>query len=91
MRPAILAVLLAGIVLTLVMAPSALDAQQAPPGEAPATGYGAGPSHGAVAARVLDIKPIPSPASNPVIWWVVAVLAAALVLGGGLLLHRRRA
>ncbi len=84
-RPAILAVLLAGMVLTLVMAPSTLEAQQTPPGERP-TGYGEreGPTSDEIALR-----PLAGDAGDPT-WWIVSAIAVLVVGGGAAVLYLRR-
>jgi hypothetical protein len=88
-RPAILAVLLAGIVLTLVLAPSALEAQQTPPGTAGGTaGYGErlGPT-----AREIALEPLARDGGDPT-WWIVSAIAV-IVIGSsaGVLYLRRKA
>lgn len=87
-RPIILTVLLAGIALTIVMAPSALQAQQAPPGSAPATGYGAGPSY-AQSARQIALGQVAKGSSNTV-WWVVGVVVAFLLIAAAVTVYLRR-
>ncbi|MGI9032722.1 MAG: hypothetical protein DLM65_08330 [Candidatus Aeolococcus gillhamiae] len=88
LRPIFLTVLLAGMALTLVMAPSALQAQQAPPGSAPATGYGAAPNH-AQSARDIALGKLGGGSTNAV-WWIVAVVVALLLIGAAVALYLRR-
>lgn len=87
LRPIFLTVLLAGMLLTLVMAPSALQAQQAPPGRG-SVGYGE-VAAAAPDARQISLGKISSGSSNAV-WWVVAVLAAVLLVAAVVTIYLRR-
>ena len=87
LRPTILAVLLAGIVLTLVLAPSTLEAQQTPPGGRP-SGYDVrrGPSSPEIALSPLAGE------SADATWWIVSVIAVVVIgSGAGVLYLRRKA
>ncbi len=90
-RPILLGTLLAGMLLTLLVAPSALQAQEgAPPGTAPPSGYGAAPSQGTVPARQVAL--IAQAGGGSAIWWLVAgVFVVILLLGAATLYLRQRA
>ncbi len=84
----VLATLLAGIVLSLVMAPSALQAQQAPPGRSQGGGGGGyGGGGGPVIPKGLFLTGQSSSSSSAWLWLVVVIAILALL---GALLYRIR-
>lgn len=90
-RPLVLALLLAGMVLTVVMTPSALLAQQGPPGTLPPSGYGAAPSTGPAGPRLLALAGNSLGGGIGDIWLVLGIIVGIVVLGGAALYLRSRA
>lgn len=89
-RPLALWTLLAGIVLTIVLAPSALQAQQGPPGQAPASGYGAVARSGTVPPRDLALASNATQAGTAWWWLLLVLLLALLLVVGGVAYARSR-
>ncbi|MDP8993292.1 MAG: hypothetical protein M3N31_09635 [Actinomycetota bacterium] len=88
-RPFLLWTLLLGIVLTLILAPSALDAQQGPPSQAPASGYGTVGQRGPMPPRELALLADDDGASTTR-QLLTFGLPALLLAGGGIALLRMR-
>lgn len=87
-RALILAVLLAGIVLSLVMAPAALEAQQAPPGQSQGGGGGGyGGGGGPMIPKGLFLAGQSSSSGWSWLWILVVVAILALL---GALVYRIR-
>jgi len=83
-------ILLVGIALSVVMTPSALRAQQAPPSQPPG-GYGLTPQNGTVPARDLALAAKSTGADMTWLWVLVVVLIFALLAAAAAYLFNRRA
>jgi len=83
-------VLLVGIALSVVMTPSALRAQQAPPSQPPG-GYGLTPQNGTVPARDLALAAKSTSADLTWLWVLVVVLVLAMLAAIAAYLFSRRA
>jgi hypothetical protein len=89
-RPLALWTLLAGIVLTIVLAPSALQAQQGPPGQAPASGYGSVSRSGTIPPRDLALASNSTKGGASGVWLLLVLLLLFLLVVGGVAYARSR-